>query len=97
MPWLWLLGLAAVGYTQRSVPWILARQIGIPPAVVNWLIYVAPAAFATLLVTDVGRLSPAAVASLIAAAAISWRTRNLGLAVFGALFVGLLSQWLAIR
>ncbi len=92
MTWLFLGALGLLGYLQRMLPWVLAERVALPPSLAAWLRYVAPAAFATLLVTDVHRLTMATGAALASAALVSWRTRNLGLAVFAALLVSLLGQ-----
>lgn len=96
MSWTDLIVLAALGYVQRSLPWVLAERIGLPGRVQEWLRYVAPAAFATIMVSDVSRASPQALVSLVAAAFVSWRTRNLGLAVLAAVAVGLIGQLLPV-
>lgn len=92
MTWLMLGALGLLGYLQRMLPWVLAERMALPPSLATWLRYVAPAAFATLFVTDVRRLTLATAMALAAAGLISWRTRNLGLAVLAALVVGLIGR-----
>lgn len=87
MTWAELGVLAALGYLQRMGPWVLAGRTRMPPRLASWLRYVSPAAFATLLVSDIQRVTVATLAALAAAALVSWRTKNLGLAVLGAVGV----------
>ena len=92
MSWELLTVLAVMGYAQRSIPWVLAQRITIPQNVTRWLEYVAPAAFATLFVTDVTKLTLVSVAALLSAVIVAWRTKNLGLTVLIAMFVSIGSR-----
>ncbi|NMP22382.1 AzlD domain-containing protein [Sulfobacillus harzensis] len=96
MPWSWLVIVGALGYAQRSLPWMLASRHPLPKAVVQWLRFVAPAAFATLMVEDLAHFTVPAMAAIVAAGLISWRTRNLGFAVVGALVVSVGLQALGL-
>lgn len=88
--WLVLVVLTVLGYAERSLPWVLAERLGLSPGLTQWLTYVAPAAFATLLVYDLGRLDFSTVIALAGAGLVAWRTRNLGAAVFTAMAVKML-------
>ena len=92
MTWLILGALGVLGYLQRMLPWVLAERTVLPPWLAAWLRYVAPAAFATLLVTDVQHWTWSTGAALLAAGLTSWRTRNLGLAVMAALLLSLIGH-----
>lgn len=92
MPWPLLAAIAVLGYLQRTVPWVLAGRTALPPGLTQWLRFVAPAAFAVLTVTDLARPAPASFIALGVSAAISWRTRNLGLAVLTAIAVIVAAQ-----
>lgn len=94
MTWLMLGALGLLGYLQRMLPWVLAERIALSPSLSTWLRYVAPAAFATLLVTDVRQLTLVSGIALAAAGLMSWRTRNLGLTVLAALVVSLIGRHL---
>lgn len=88
--WLILVILAVLGYAERSLPWLLAQRLGLSSGLIQWLTYVAPAAFATLLVYDLGRLDLSTLMALAASGLVAWRTRNLGGAVFAAMVVKIL-------
>ncbi len=92
MTWTWLIILSALGYAQRTIPWAMSARFNLPGKVTVWLRYVGPAAFATLLVTDITKVTMPALLSLAVAGFISWRTRNLGLAVLAALAVNIAAQ-----
>lgn len=88
--WLILVVLAGLGYAERSLPWVLAQRWGLSPGMTRWLTYVAPAAFATLLVYDLGRLDFSTLMALVVSGLVAWKTRNLGGAVFAAMAVKML-------
>ncbi len=92
--WWLLVVLALLGYAQRSLPWIFSERMGLGPAVTRWLTYVAPAAFATLLVYDLGRVDVSTLIALIGAGLVAGRTKNLGGAVFAAMGIKLIFVWL---
>lgn len=94
LQWLFLAVLALLGYAQRSLPWVLAKRLGLGPGLTHWLQYVAPAAFATLLVYDLGPIDSSTLVALGMAGLVAWRSRNLGAAVLAAMAVKIL--WMVI-
>lgn len=88
--WMLLGVLAILGYAQRGLPWIFAERLGLGPGLTRWLQHVAPAAFATLLVYDIGPIDGSTFVALGLAGLVAWRTRNLGGAVFAAMGVKIL-------
>lgn len=96
MPWSWILGLGLLGYLQRSVPWVFAGRQPIPPAMVRWLSFVAPAAFTVLMVDSLGHLNGVTLLALAVAGLVSVRVRNLGVAVLVALAIGVFGKSMGI-
>ncbi|MHB1955397.1 MAG: AzlD domain-containing protein [Sulfobacillus sp.] len=94
--WTLIFLLAVVGYAQRSVPWLAANRAGLPQKLQQWFEFVAPAAFATLAVNDLGHLDWAVGIAMTVATFVAWRTKNLGLTVLIAMTISLLSRLLSL-
>lgn len=92
MPWAWILVIGLLGYLQRSVPWVFAGRRPIPPGMARWLSFVAPAAFTVLMVDSVHQLNWITLLALAVAGWLSFRIRNLGVAVLAALAIGVLGK-----
>ncbi len=92
MPWAWILGIGLLGYLQRSVPWVFAGRQPMPPGMARWLSFVAPAAFTVLLVDSLHQLNGVTLLALAVAGLLSFRLRNLGVAVLAALAIGVLGK-----